>query len=140
VALEQNTWILEWDESLSVGIAAIDTEHRHFINEVNVLSRLMIARKESAEVRKMMRWIILDWNLHSRHEEELFREWQYPEADEHARIHAEISGQLHELENALDHYENEALRVAGAQLRAALLNHLIIEDMKYRDYHRTIKN
>ena len=139
--LEHETWDLIWDESLSVGIPAIDIEHRHFIDAVNVLSRLMPGRQKSDEIRKLMKWIILDWDLHSKHEEELFREWQYPALDEHVKIHDEITRQLHELGNALDRNESDdELRVTGYRLRMTLVAHLVNDDMKYRDFFLSIKN
>lgn len=128
-------WRLDWDESLSVCIPEIDVEHRRFIMLVNELNEAIIARMEMDEVKKRMRAILDDAVAHFSHEEALFREWGYPDADAHAQRHAEIVQALQEI---MGNFERGGLEYelieAGLKVKAALIEHLLSEDMKYRDY------
>ena len=38
-ASDLSPWRLDWDESMSVGITDIDTQHQHFIELVNELNK-----------------------------------------------------------------------------------------------------
>jgi hemerythrin-like metal-binding protein len=128
-------WRLEWDESLSVCIPEIDSEHRRFIRLVNDLNDAIVEQMEAAEIRKRMQRVIDDAIAHFAHEEELFRKWGYPKAEEHAAIHAAITQALNDIMGQFSRerslYEWIA---AGLKVKDALIQHLLCEDMKYRDY------
>jgi len=76
--MQTDTWKLEWNEELSVGISDIDAEHRHFIELVNNLNRAILDRKEWTAIRQCMQLILDDAGKHFAHEEALFREWTIP--------------------------------------------------------------
>ncbi|MDO9054502.1 MAG: hemerythrin domain-containing protein [Gallionella sp.] len=129
-------WQLDWDESLSMHIPEIDTEHQRFILLVNALNEAIVARMDMKEVKKRMRALQGDAVAHFAHEEKLFREWGYPQAEEHARCHAEIIQALHHIMNIFSDspmpYECIA---ASLKVKEALITHLLTEDMKYRDFY-----
>jgi hemerythrin len=132
---ESLPWRLEWDESLSMGIPEIDAEHQHFILLVNELNEAIIRRMDVEEIKKRMQAILNDAAIHFAHEEVLFREWGYPQAEEHARKHAHITHALCEI---MGHFEHGGVEYewidAGLKVKEALIGHLLGEDMKYRDY------
>jgi hemerythrin-like metal-binding protein len=76
---------------------------------------------------------------HFAHEEALFREWGYPEADEHAIKHAQA---LRALSEIMGNFERGGVDYewieAGLKVKEALIMHMLNEDMKYRDYLKTI--
>lgn len=128
-------WRLDWDERLSVCIPEIDAEHRHFMQLINELNEAIVGRMEMVEIKSRMQAVIFDAEAHFAHEEALFREWDYPETEEHMSRHAEITQALHEI---MGHFEHGGLEYelieAGLKVKAALIEHLLSEDMKYRDY------
>ena len=132
---EASPWRLEWSEALSVGIPEIDAEHRQFILLVNQLNEAIIGRMDVDEIKKRMQAILDDAVMHFAHEEYLFREWGYPEADMHAIKHAQAVQALSEI---MGKFERGALDYewidAGLKVKEALIQHLLKEDMKYRDY------
>jgi hemerythrin-like metal-binding protein len=128
-------WHLQWSPELSVHIPEIDAEHRHFIHLINDLNEAIAKRMSLSEVRKRMQDILDDAVAHFRHEEELFREWDYPEAEQHARIHAAALEIFHGILRRIQRSEMEYEWVeAGLQVKELLVSHLLNEDMKYRDY------
>ncbi len=128
-------WRLDWDESLSVGIPEIDAEHQHFMRLINELNEAIVGRMGEEEIKSRMQSILEDAAAHFAHEEALFREWNYPDAEAHAGRHAEITRALHEIMMRFEHdgLEYELIE-AGLKVKAALIEHLLSEDMKYRDY------
>ena len=134
---DPSPWRLEWSDALSVHIPEIDVEHRHFIRLVNDLNEAIIGRLDLAVIKKRMQSILEDAAAHFAHEEALFREWGYPEASEHAKKHAQITLALHEIMGRFDHRAESEWIEAGLQVKQALIEHLLAEDMKYRDYCST---
>jgi len=134
---DSSPWRLEWTEDLSVFNPEIDAEHRHFIRLVNELNEAIACRMDVAVIKKCMQSILDDAAAHFDHEEALFRECGYPEADEHARIHAQITSALHETLGVFEQGTTEyACIEAGLKVKKTLIDHLLTEDMKYRDYFK----
>ena len=126
------------DKDLSVGIPDIDDEHRVFFADVHRLERALSAREHMASLRQVMNRLVENALAHFAHEERLFAEYRYPEVDEHVRIHATPAEELTRLrqEFEIGDFRDEWISVA-AKLKEILMNHLVIHDMKYRDFlHR----
>ncbi len=128
-------WRLEWSDALSVCIPEIDAEHQHFIRLVNELNEAIIRRMDVEEIKKRMQAILDDAVAHFAHEEILFKEWRYPEAEEHAKKHAHIVLAMNGIMAGFVRggVEYEWIE-AGLKVKETLIEHLLSEDMKYRDY------
>ncbi len=129
-------WRLDWDESLSMYIPEIDADHQRFILLVNALNEAIVARMSMEEIKKRMRALQDDAVAHFAHEESLFREWGYPQADEHACLHAEI---IQNLQHIMDIFSDSPMPyeciAAGLKVKEVLITHLLTEDTKYRDFY-----
>jgi hemerythrin len=132
---ELSPWRLEWTDELSVHIPEINAEHQHFIRLVNELNEAIISRMDVAEIQRRMQCILDDAVVHFADEEALFRKFGYPAAAEHAQIHAKITSALREIKRGFesDVTEYECIE-AGLSVKKTLIEHLLNEDMKYRDY------
>jgi hemerythrin-like metal-binding protein len=132
---DSSPWRLEWNDGLSVCIPEIDAEHQHFILLVNELNEAIIGRMDVGEIKKRMQAIVDDAVAHFAHEEALFKEWGYPAAGEHAQKHAQVLLAMREIMGGFKSggIEYEWIK-AGLQVKEALIEHLLSEDMKYRDY------
>jgi hemerythrin len=129
-------WRLDWNESLSMYIPEIDAEHQHFIRLVNELNEAIIGRMNKKMIKSRMRAILNDAALHFAHEEAVFKEWGYPDAEEHAQKHAQIISFLNEIMESVDHGKMaHGWLEAGLEMKQVLIRHILNEDMKYRDYH-----
>jgi hemerythrin len=117
-----------------VYIPEIDAEHQHFIRLVNELNEAIIGRMNKKMIKSRMRAILNDAAMHFAHEEAVFKEWGYPGAEEHAQI---ISF-LNEIMESVDHGKMaHGWLEAGLEMKQVLIQHILNEDMKYRDYHVT---
>jgi len=98
------------------------------------LNEALIGRMSLEVIKNRMRLILEDAAAHFAHEETLFREWGYPEAGEHAARHAQITHALREIMDHFDHRAEYEWIEAGLLVKKALIEHILAEDMKYRDY------
>ncbi len=128
-------WKLEWSQELSVHIPEIDAEHKHFIELINALNEAIAERMSLSEVRKRMQDVIDDALGHFEHEEALFIEWDYPETAQHVQAHAAATSIFLGIkQNIAQSEDNDEWAEAGLKVRQLLVDHLLNEDMKYRDY------
>ena len=128
-------WSLEWTEELSFGIPEIDAEHQHFIQLVNELNDCIASRMSISEVNRCMQAVLDDAVAHFAHEETLLTEWGYPDAAEHAKRDAQLISALREIMKNLTARRTEYEWVEAAlQIKKILIDNLLNEDMKYRDY------
>jgi hemerythrin-like metal-binding protein len=129
---ETPIWKIEWSEALSVGIPEIDEDHQRFARLVNELNRSIVNRAQLAEIRHRLQMIIDDAVQHFAHEERLFKEWQYPDAQSHAAIHAEIVKVLQSIMSSSVATRLSAPWIeAGLKIKAVLIEHILKEDAKY---------
>jgi hemerythrin-like metal-binding protein len=132
---DPSRWSLEWNDGLSVSIPEIDAEHQNFILLVNKLNQAIVGRMEAEKVKYCVQSILHEAARHFAHEERLFKQWGYAEADVHAGKHAEVTRALDEIMGHFEHggpspeWIDEALKI-----KEALIGHMLSEDMKYRDF------
>lgn len=129
-------WQMDWNESLSMYIPEIDAEHQHFIRLVNELNEAIIVGMNKKMIKNLMRAILDDAAMHFAHEEAVFKEWGYPDAEKHAQKHAQITAFLNEVMKSVDRGKMaHGWLEAGLEMKHVLIQHILNEDMKYRDYH-----
>jgi hemerythrin-like metal-binding protein len=126
-----------WNEEMSVGIPEVDEDHKRFISLINDLNRSIMSRMASSEIKQYLQAIIDDAEKHFAKEEVLFKEWQYPDAEGHAKIHAKVLHTLDEIKKQFIPYGHDSDWVdAGVKIKKLLVDHILKEDMKYADYYR----
>jgi len=132
---QAHCWRIVWDESLSVGIPEVDEDHRRFIGLINDLNQAIVARAEKAEVGRRLFALIADAKAHFDHEERLFREHDYPEAERHAEIHSNLLAQLGPAMVIFESSPWSRVWVEkGLLIKDLLVEHLLEEDMRYREF------
>jgi len=137
--VETSPFKIVWSDALSMSNPEIDAEHQNFIHLVNKLNTEIISQKrDKAVVEQIMNRIMKDAIAHFSHEEHLFAEKEYPDAEEHTKIHSEL---ITKFEQALKVIQNsdfgEVWIKAGLEIKALLVEHVLNEDTKYIEYLRT---
>ncbi len=134
--MEPHTWKLEWSEEMSVGIPEIDEDHKRFIFLIDELNRAIAGRLGQDEIQIRLQLILDDAARHFAHEERLFKEWKYPDAEDHANRHANLTRSLQALQDRFINYglPSEWIDV-GLEVKDILINHLLTEDMKYAEFY-----
>ncbi len=130
-------WKLEWNDRMSVGIPEIDEDHKRFLLLTEELNRAIVDRMALEEIQARMQDILDDAIRHFAHEEKLFKEWHYPDAEEHAAKHKSVVRALQALQDRFVNYGLPAEWITvGLEVKEILINHLLTEDMKYAEYFR----
>lgn len=133
--MDKSEWEIKWNERLSVGVAEMDEEHRQFIARVNELNRAIVESEDKATVERVMDLMLMEAAHHFWHEQQLLTRWNYPQAAQHAASHARLTAQF---ERVMKEFAESDISyvwaLKGLHLKQLLVEHLLHEDMKYRDF------
>lgn len=128
-------WEIRWSESLSVGVAEIDQEHRQFVARVNELNKAIIECRDKATVERLLDLMLMEASHHFWHEQRLLALWNYPDRAAHAAKHAELTAQFDRIMKEFERADvSFTWALKGLHIKQLLVDHLLQEDMKYRDF------
>ncbi len=131
-------WNLAWDSKMSVGIPEVDEDHLRCLTLLNGLNHAIVERMDADEIRLQLRLVLYDAELHFANEDELFRRWRYPDTEIHAALHQHLLEDCRQLlagaagPNVKREWVSAALAV-----KDLLVEHLLVDDLKYHDYFVT---
>jgi hemerythrin-like metal-binding protein len=135
--VEKSEWEIAWTDYLSVGVPEMDEEHRQFISRVNDLNKAIVESEDKKTVEHMMDLMLIEAAHHFWHEQELLARWNYPETAAHTAKHVELTAQF---DRTMTEFEESDISfvwaLKGLRLKNLLVEHLLKEDMKYRDFLR----
>ncbi len=115
----------------------MDDEHREFISRVNELNRAIIECEDKAVVERSMNRMLMQAMDHFQHEETLLDTLQFPQAAAHRAKHAELLTQFGRLMKEFEQTDiSYVWALKGLHLKQLLVEHLLREDTKYRDFLR----
>lgn len=133
--MAQIPWRVDWNEALVLGIPEIDADHQRFASLVNDLNLAIMRRASKDEVRKKLDLLYLDARAHFQHEERLFAQHAYPEHEGHARLHRQIEAAIMQQFAVFKTTDfGKEWMESGLRIKGLLVNHLLQEDMKYREF------
>ena len=125
---------------MCVGIPEVDEDHKHFIFLIHEFNRSITERRDSSEIKKRLQLIVDNAERHFEHEEKLFKEWQYPDTDTHAVLHAhELKAFKAIVENFVPYSNDSGWINEGLSIREILTNH-IKADMAYAVFYRKFRD
>jgi hemerythrin-like metal-binding protein len=135
--MESHIWKIEWNDGMSVGIPEVDEDHKRFAMLINAFNQSILNRMDASEIKKRLKQVINDAAEHFAHEEQLFKEWQYPDAEEHANKHVETIAAYKSVLGKFVSYDFASEWIeAGQYVKDLLIGHLINEDMKYAEFYQ----
>ena len=82
--------IMTWNDSLSVGVDAMDMQHKKLVNLVNQLFDSMKEGKGKQVLGGILSELVSYTNTHFTAEEKLMQEHGYPEVDSHKALHRDL--------------------------------------------------
>lgn len=128
--------MMKWDESLSVGVRAIDLQHKELINRINDLLISMKSGLDKKEILQALDYLETYVVKHFNEEEFIQRRYNYPKYNEQHMQHEEFKNQLLDLRKEL---ESMGLITTLAILTEQKVcswwhNHIIKEDKDLGDY------
>lgn len=91
----------KWSDNLSVGVKAMDDEHKRLVQLVDELDDAMREGKGREVLRKVFDGLITYTATHFKHEQQLMRDNGFPGYDEHACKHDAMTQQVFSLQRQL---------------------------------------
>ena len=136
--MEKPEWEIAWSDCLSVDVPEMDEQHRQFIARVNELNQAIIECEDKASVGRRMKLMLAQAAEHFAHEEALLDRCKFPQAAAHRAKHAELTAQFDRVMREFEETELSFVwALKGLSLKQRLVEHLLREDMQYRDFLRT---
>ena len=126
--------LLEWKKRYSVGIEAVDHEHRELIDLINRLHEDLLAGSRDDRVSAFLGEILRAISAHFALEELFMREHRYDQASQHKSAHEDLLEQIRDIME-----DFEADREAGSRELAGRLDDWFTVHFKTHDarlHHR----
>lgn len=123
--------LLEWDDSLSVGIGSIDHQHRKFLSLLNDLYDAALQLKGQDEILSILRRMGEYTKEHFSYEEGLMVECDYPDYQRHLAEHISFIEFVEKTTKRLEMEDFISSIELITYLRDWLTNHIINVDKHY---------
>lgn len=123
--------IMQWDTSLSVGVAEMDAQHKKLIAMINDLDDAMRQGKGKDIVGKIINELIAYTRSHFATEEKYFAQFAYPETDAHKAEHVAFTKKVGEFKAGFDKGGLGLTIQVMTFLSDWLKNHIMVVDKKY---------
>ena len=114
--------LIEWDESLKLGIAVVDRQHERLVGIINRLHQATIEGRGTDVIGEILDELIIYTATHFSMEEKYFAQFEYPDAEEHKREHDALIEKVSAFANDFE----KALRSSRSDLAKELLQFLQI--------------
>ncbi|MBN2221739.1 MAG: hemerythrin family protein [Vallitaleaceae bacterium] len=127
---------LLWDERYSIDEKQIDSQHRKLFELLNEVCHL--AQEDQAtplfSTIKMISELSIYAIFHFREEENLMKEIQYPDLEAHQAQHNEYIQKINQLKENYQKQDPLINYEILDFLNSWLTKHILIEDMKYKNF------
>jgi len=127
--------LLHWRDNMSVGVEAVDNDHKHLVDLLNQLHFLVLAGADRPSVGEVLEELMHYTEYHFDREETLMRSSDYPGLEEHQTCHRELARRLLEYKKTFDDRPESFDATAFYDfLSEWLVVHVLEKDMKYKPY------
>ncbi len=128
--------IFKWDDSLDVGIAEINRQHKILIDLINAINNAVKNNETADNIANTLVNLIDYTHEHFSYEEELFSSHGYPETPAHKQTHIKLLGQLDDYKRELQTGENLNYAALMVFLTQWLTQHIRYSDQDYAAFLR----
>lgn len=122
---------LQWEDKYSVGVKAIDDQHKTMFETINTLVDVLASVPQKADVDNIIQRLVEYKKFHFQTEEKYFDEFNYEGSEEHKQKHREFNQNLEAL---VKKHGDDSISMAFELvdfLENWLLDHLMTEDQRY---------
>lgn len=124
--------VYQWSPDLETGNAVIDSEHKQLIQALNQLMDACGKGAGRTEIQKTTKFLEAYTAKHFAHEEQLQKQYAYPDAVNHKRYHEDFKKVVANLAAELQK-DGPTIALVGkvnSSIGGWLLNHIKREDVK----------
>ena len=127
---------VSWDDSLSVGIQAIDDEHQKLLSLINNLQTSVLYPTGESFERQALAELVDYTKYHFGREEKLMRENGYPDFEPHKQQHEEMISKVGDYMRAYEKDRESTIDDLTRFLKTWLIDHIAGTDQKYSRFLR----
>ncbi len=120
---------IEWRDSYAMGHPVIDSEHK----ELFTLAQAFLDAQDQKQLQTVAMQLYKHTRAHFAHEEQLMRDTQYPEYQDHARRHDLMIDQLNDISKGIGS-NAEQHAALESWVRTWIVNHVAHDDEKLTRY------
>lgn len=125
----ENVWI-PWDESLKIGIDIIDEHHRYLFDLINDLHAVVINKRGTRQVARLIKSLDAYAKVHFRAEEQMMEHYGYAEMGRQLNQHHAFEAKIAEFYEELHVNPLVAQFDVLSYLKDWLINHIRVEDAR----------
>ncbi|HEB95009.1 MAG TPA: bacteriohemerythrin [Sedimenticola thiotaurini] len=125
---------LVWDEDLSVGIEAMDRDHKKLLNLINNLRAAVLCNTGEAFERRNLEDLVEYTKEHLQREEELLRQHEFPNYEGHKAQHDQMISYVNTYVRRYDEQGRKILPEVADYLTLWLTDHIKVTDKQYSAY------
>ena len=126
--------LIEWQDSFSVGVAAVDSDHKVLISLLNQLYEAREGGQSQDVVGSVMNVLIEYTMSHFQREERLMELGGYPEIEEHREMHRRLTAQVQTFRAQYEQGRQAAVGELFEFLKNWLIGHILMVDTRYRPW------
>lgn len=130
---EQRHFVI-WKEQYSVGIPAMDADHKKLLNLINHLQTAIHYQTGDEFEKEALTDLLTYTRQHLKNEEDLMAEFNYPGLAPHRELHNEFIRQAESFVQQYNLHGHEALEKLADYLRDWLLHHINGSDQEYGEF------
>lgn len=123
--------LMDWSDSLSVGVKAMDEQHKLLVQSLNDLHAAMMRGAARAATGPLLERLMQYTHDHFGAEEALLSQAAYPNLEDHRKKHAYLSQQVTEFIQRHKRHEVSLNLHLLNFLRDWLTHHILKEDVNY---------
>ena len=118
----------QWDRSLSVGEAALDSDHKSLIELSNELHGAANANQDTDILEEILQRLLIYTSEHFAREEQMMEEYQFLELASHKKQHRKLIERVLTLQKALAENRAYVAQETAELLRFWLTSHIHVAD------------
>lgn len=122
---------LIWDDDLSVGIEAMDSDHKNLLNLINNLRASVLCNTGEAFERQNLDDLVAYTREHLKREEDLLREHGFPDYEGHKAQHDQMISYVESYVRKYNDQGRKILPEIASYLTLWLTGHIKVTDKKY---------
>ena len=123
--------VFPWNQSYSVGIEQIDTQHKVLVRLINELHASMAAGQGKQALGKILDELVRYTEVHFTFEENMLRAKGYAKLASHHDVHRKLTGEVVELRNKYRANKLTLTLDVMKFLKGWLGDHIMVHDQAY---------
>lgn len=129
--------LIKWNDNYSVKVDRFDEEHKKLIKIINKLNSAMLEGRGKKILTEIVEELIEYTATHFKNEEDYFKKYNYPEYQEHKKIHDNLIEKVLKIQEKIEE-GNETISIEVIDfLKDWLIKHIMGIDKKYSNFFKS---